>query len=280
MTQVRARHRAGLRADHQRLRPIDHAVLPNGFQRRAFHDSVISTRVDSGCSSWNVDKTRPFVVIEDEFQDLLTENANVKVIASEDNAFAHEAGVYVQETDEVWFTSNILHEESSRKVDISRINLSTSSIKRTEIPNVPMGNGACFYNGGILFCEQGTSDTPSQLVWVDAVNPSHSRILLNNFHGRQFNSLNDVIVLPHCSGDLVWFTDPTYGFEQGFRPSPQLPPAVYVFDPSSGQVRMVADGFAHPNGIAFSPDGETCYITDTSHIHGTGKLDPSLASTM
>jgi gluconolactonase len=45
-------------------------------------------------------------------------------------------------------------------------------------------------------------------------------------------------------------------------------------------VRMVVDGFSHPNGIAFSPDGAVCYITDTSHIHGSGHLDPSLASTM
>lgn len=220
------------------------------------------------------------MVIDAQFRELLSDMPTVEVMRRRDFAFAHEAGVYVPETDEVWFTSNILQDNGERRVEISRINLSNRQVSHETIPDIPMGNGACAYSSGIVFCEQGTSTTPSQLVWVDPRHPTHSRVLLNNFHGRRFNSLNDVIVLPHPSGDLLWFTDPPYGSEQAFRPPCQLPPAVHVLDPRSGQVRMVLDEHRHPNGIAFSPEGDVCYITDTSHIHGTGHLDPGLASTM
>lgn len=65
-----------------------------------------------------------------------------------------------------------------------------------------------------------------------------------------------------------WFTDPSYGFEQEFRPKPQLPEVVYRFVPETGEVRVVADGFLKPNGIAFSPDEKTLYVTDTGGVPG------------
>ena len=39
-----------------------------------------------------------------------------------------------------------------------------------------------------------------------------------------------------------------------------LPPQVYRFDPPSGQVRVVADRFVRPNGIAFTPDGKVAFV--------------------
>jgi gluconolactonase len=38
---------------------------------------------------------------------------------------------------------------------------------------------------------------------------------------------------------------------------------VYRFDPGTEQVAVVADSFDKPNGIAFSPDERTLYVTDT-----------------
>lgn len=95
--------------------------------------------------------------------------------------------------------------------------------------------------------------------------------LVKNFHGRDFNSVNDVVVAKDGS---IWFTDPCYGFEQDFRQKPRLPCHVYRFDPDTGDLRVVADGLGRPNGIAFSPDEKIVYITDTDHIHGDGSKDP------
>jgi gluconolactonase len=38
-------------------------------------------------------------------------------------------------------------------------------------------------------------------------------------------------------------------------------------DPQSGEVRIVADDFVRPNGIAFSPDERRLYIVDTGATH-------------
>ena len=140
-----------------------------------------------------------------------------------------------------------------------------------------MANGGINHRPGILFCAQGSLDTPGGLVYMDANPPYTTHTLLDNFHGRHFNSLNDVVV--HTDGS-IWFTDPIYGFEQGFRPEPQLRAQVYRFDPVSGDVRVVADGFGRPNGICFSPDEQTLYVTDTDWIHGDGTTDEGRARTM
>lgn len=51
-----------------------------------------------------------------------------------------------------------------------------------------------------------------------------------------------------------------YGWLNHFRPEPLLPSQVYRLDPHTGGVRVVADGFAKPNGIAFSPNGNVAYM--------------------
>lgn len=78
-------------------------------------------------------------------------------------------------------------------------------------------------------------------------------MLVNNYFGRQFNSLNDVAINPR-NGD-VYFTDTLYGYLQDFRPSPALPNMVYRFNPSTGAVTVVADGFELPNGKRLAEAG-------------------------
>jgi len=94
------------------------------------------------------------------------------------------------------------------------------------------------------------------------------RALVTNFHGRDFNSVNDVAV---AKDGCIWFTDPCYGNEQEFRQAPKLPNQVYRFNPKNGDLRVVADGFGRPNGICFNPDESVVYVTDTDLIHGDGK---------
>jgi len=74
--------------------------------------------------------------------------------------------------------------------------------------------------------------------------------LLNNFFGRQFNSLNDVNI--HPDNKDIYFTDTIYGYVQDFRPAPGLPNQIYRFNPDTGAVTIAADGFVHSNGMAIS----------------------------
>lgn len=147
-----------------------------------------------------------------------------------------------------------------------------------EIPtDVSMGNGGINYQGGILFCAQGTTTAPGGLVLMEPRPPYATRTLISGFHWRPFSSVNDVVL--HTDGS-IWFTDPIYGHDQGFRAAPQLPAQVYRLDPRTGDVRVVADGFGRPNGLCFSPDEQTMYVTDTDWIHGDGTTDLTRASAM
>ena len=71
-------------------------------------------------------------------------------------------------------------------------------------------------------------------------------VILNNYFGRQFSSLNDVAI--HPRNKEMYFTDVTYGYLQDFRPAPILPNQVYRFNYNTGLVGVVADGFDKPNG--------------------------------
>lgn len=207
--------------------------------------------------------------------------------------FAHEAGVFIDADQTLFMTSNQYADPSTgkKKIQISKVTLSRSRGKTTagsveEIhPDLVMGNGGVNYQDGVLFCEQGGLDNatrPAALVQMEPRPPYATRTLVSSFHGRAFNSLNDVVV--HSDGS-IWVTDPIYGWEQGIRPAPELPCQVYRFCPGKGPVgkgsiRAVADGFGRPNGICFSPDEKVVYITDTDWIHGDGTTDLTRASTM
>ncbi len=88
--------------------------------------------------------------------------------------------------------------------------------------------------------------------------------LVERYEGDRFNSPNDLVVK---SDDTIWFTDPPYGIlsnkEGNARESEIGANYVYRFDPASSALTIVGEGFDRPNGIAFSPDEKTIYISDT-----------------
>jgi gluconolactonase len=87
--------------------------------------------------------------------------------------------------------------------------------------------------------------------------------LVDRYKGRRFNSPNDVAVK---SDGTIWFTDPLYGIQtdyEGGRQVSEQPPALYRFDPESGQIAVAAGDFDGPNGLAFSPNEGRLYVAET-----------------
>jgi len=88
--------------------------------------------------------------------------------------------------------------------------------------------------------------------------------IADKYNGKRLNSPNDVVVK---SDNSIWFTDPAYGIDtdyEGHKAESEIGAChVYRIDPSSGDIKIVADDFDRPNGIAFSPDEKTLYIADT-----------------
>jgi gluconolactonase len=87
--------------------------------------------------------------------------------------------------------------------------------------------------------------------------------LVDRHGGRRLNSPNDVAVR---SDGTIWFTDPLYGIEtdyEGGRQASEQPPALYRFDPGTGEINVAAGDFDGPNGLAFSPDERRLYVAET-----------------
>lgn len=223
-----------------------------------------------------------FLVKHKSFKDIIGANPSVFLCTESNNGTSifHEACVYMPSTSSLFVTSNILNDASTGKKQIlvSKVDVNTYQVEPVDAGLV-MGNGGVNYKDGILFCDQGDLSHPSALVHVRPTPDGiyTTQIVVEDFDGVPFNSLNDVVI---AKDGAIWFTDPPYGHEQVFRGHPQLPAMVYRFDPVSGQVRAMADGFGRPNGLAFSPDEKVLFVTDTDHIHGDGTIDPRRPSTM
>ncbi|WP_022970739.1 SMP-30/gluconolactonase/LRE family protein [Xanthomonas maliensis] len=89
------------------------------------------------------------------------------------------------------------------------------------------------------------------------------QVLVDRFEGKRLNSPNDVIV---ASDGAIWFTDPPFGLR---KPSQGCPaPAeldhhsVYRLPADGGALQRMVD-LNHPNGLAFSPDERTLYVSQT-----------------
>ncbi|TGJ86209.1 hypothetical protein E0Z10_g2530 [Xylaria hypoxylon] len=126
-------------------------------------------------------------------------------------------------------------------------------------PNMPMPSGVVPYKKGLLYCSQGTLEPNSGGLFYMPLG-KRPVPLVTNYFGKAFNSAQSVV--EDKVGGL-WFTDSCAGLEQEIRPRPQLPNHVYWFHPTTGELRVVADGLKRPGGIALSPNEDTLYITDT-----------------
>jgi gluconolactonase len=93
-------------------------------------------------------------------------------------------------------------------------------------------------------------------------------VIADSYDGKRLNSPNDVVVK---SDDSIWFTDPSYGIlmdYEGQRAESEIGAChVYRVDPKTGDVRIMADDYVKPNGLAFSPDEALLYIADTGATH-------------
>ncbi len=121
-----------------------------------------------------------------------------------------------------------------------------------------MNGNAIDAEGRLVHCEHGRRCI-SRSGRDGNVNP-----IVTHFEGKRLNSPNDVVV---ARDGAIWFTDPTFGLlvpNQGSIVDPELDHrSVYRFDPTANALRRMAD-FEQPNGLSFSPDGRTLYVSDTA----------------
>ncbi|KAK6399535.1 hypothetical protein LTR95_019421, partial [Oleoguttula sp. CCFEE 5521] len=130
-----------------------------------------------------------FLVHDSKFRNLIGDTPSIELIEErKGDKFAHEAGVYIKSTNSEYFTSNY---QTGKTIEAFSLDCRTREIKELHLPEVINPNGACNYKDQVLFCAQGSLTHSSSLALYDPAASSTS-ILLTNFLGRPFNSLNDV----------------------------------------------------------------------------------------
>ena len=122
-----------------------------------------------------------------------------------------------------------------------------------------MNGNAIDHSGRLVHCEHGR-----RCISRSDGDEEEPKPIVTHFEGKRLNAPNDVTV---ALDGVIWFTDPTFGIlmpSQGSLADPELDHrSVYRFDPENEQLARMAD-FDQPNGLAFSPDGGTLYVSDTS----------------
>jgi len=176
---------------------------------------------------------------------------------------AHEGPVYAADEHALYFTS--VPAPAARAggrpvVDIRRLDLASGSVT-TLVRDANAANGMTLgADGSLIVCEQ----SPPAIARIDRRSGAREPIV----EEAGLCSPNDVV---RKSDGTIWFTDPSYGHLQGFRPSPERPDAVYRFD---GDLHVVADDFDKPNGLALSPDERTLYVNDSGVNQTPGSFHP------
>lgn len=223
-----------------------------------------------------------FEVYDSEFAAALGPAPRLALVAETD---AHEGPVYIPGEEVLYFTS------LPGKVDIPAPGTPGAYVKRLALDglNFPVNPSrlsvvpapvhmpnemALGHDGRLVVCEQGTR---AERARISRVHPTTGEVetVVDAWGGLRLNSPNDVVVR---SDGTIWFTDPSYGYLQGFRPEPQVGDYVYRYDPGSGRLSVVADGFDKPNGLAFSPDEQTPLRHRQWRQPGIGQLSRPAAS--
>jgi gluconolactonase len=177
---------------------------------------------------------------------------------------AHEGPVHVAGERALYFTT--------QAGAVKRLALDSGEI-RVVLPDAHMPNGMTLgHDGRLILCEQGSMLRPAAISAIDPATGARE-VLVDSWRGEPLNSPNDVVVR---HDGTIWFTDPSYGFLQGFRPAPRLGDYVYRHDPSTGETDVVDDSFVKPNGIAFAPGGDTLYVTDSGANREAGSFDVAM----
>lgn len=118
----------------------------------------------------------------------------------------------------------------------------------------PGSNGLTFDSAGrLVLCRHGDR----QIGRLEA--DGHIATLADRYNGHRINSPNDLVF--KSNGDL-YFTDPPFGLPKAFDdPAKAAIQGVYRLG-RDGTMTLLINDIKAPNGIAFSPDEQTLYVSD------------------
>ena len=195
-------------------------------------------------------------------------------------ADAHEGPVWVADQCRLYYTTT-KHLDTGPRVDIEYLDFAGITVCGEEDlwdkidENTPlrvvsrlfwhdarMANSMCLGEHGrsLIVAEQGDHDRPSVVARYNLADKSRS-VVYEPVDAPPFNSINKVALTP--SGHLL-FSDPDYGFRQGFRPPPLREPFAYVYA-NNRAMHEFRGPLEMPHGMTTTPNETKIFITDTSN---------------
>lgn len=192
---------------------------------------------------------------------LVSPNAKIEVLS---NGFIWTEGpLYIEEGD-YWLFSDI-PQNSIFKWDEKegvKVYLNPSGYTGTVPRGGEPGSNALILDlqKRLVLCQHGDRRMARMLAPLDKP-VSFFESIAGQYMGKKFNSPNDAIF--DSKGNL-YFTDPPYGLvKNADDPSKELPfQGVFKVKPN-GEIKLITDKLARPNGIAFSPDEKILYVSNS-----------------
>ncbi len=221
-----------------------------------------------------------FVTHDSAFATILGASPRLELVV---RTAAHEGPVYVAGEDALYYTT-LPQTSPGQAPGVAEVRIDRIALRGDSFPvaldavstlcgETRRANGMTLgTDGRLVVCEQGTMDDDARIAAIDR-DTGRMDTVVDRWRGMRFNSPNDVVAK---SDGSVWFTDPSYGHLQGFKPEPEVGDFVYRCDPDTATVSVVADSFVKPNGIAFSPDESVLYVTDSGANQEAGSFYPHL----
>lgn len=222
-----------------------------------------------------------FIAFSEDFLDLIGKNAKMEkafAFEGEDAQHVHEAPVYLHQTGELVFA------DTSVQGWLWALDVTTYSARKIATsPPLQNVNGGTLRDSHLYLTTNGgtspaihkctlptaaAAKSASASSSTSATETISCEVVVNNYRLNHLNSPNDLIFTR--SGHIL-FTDPTYGWTQGWPGvgPPELPTAIYHFNTESGALVALSNNeVLQPNGLALSGDEKTLYVADSNSTSG------------
>ncbi|QNE40858.1 SMP-30/gluconolactonase/LRE family protein [Hymenobacter sp. NBH84] len=193
---------------------------------------------------------------------LLGPDAQLEIVGS---GFAHiEGPLWVADSSMLLFSdtkSRTIYRWSEQK-GLSKFLENSGYTGRMPYGEEPGSNGlALDGKGNLLLCQHGDR----RIAMLPLAQKSGLLTVTDRYDGKRYNSPNDV--LPHPTNGALYFTDPPFGLPQKEKdPLRELSVCGVYRRDAKGKITQEIMDLSRPNGLAFTADGRTLYVSNSDSL--------------
>ena len=192
---------------------------------------------------------------------------------------ADEMGIWLWDHNQVWMASASQDNVSY----VSILDLKDHSVRRFNTSNgveVLNPNGGGYHNGTVYIAGDGSETVPPCIYAVNPVTFA-AEVVIDSYFGLRFGGPNDLTWATRGNSSWLFFSDDPLSALYNNGQAPQVPDAVWRYDPGEQTVLPVIDrtDALVPNGIRVDKNSAKLYLTDTPSplVYGAGVIETSEA---